>query len=75
MSEWLRSETQAMAHAVKDDIPTFLVEVQTCTTTLGIILAVSQKIGNISTLRPSYTTSGIKDAPPYHRDTCSIYNS
>ena len=29
---------------------------QSCTTTLEVNLAVAQKIGNISTSRPSYTT-------------------
>ena len=32
-----------------------LVGLQTCTTTLEINLAISQKTGNISTSRPSYT--------------------
>ena len=50
-----------------------LVGLQTGTTTLEISLEVLHKIRNRSTWRPSYTL-GIypKDAPPNHRDTCSI---
>jgi hypothetical protein len=49
------------------------VGVQTCTITLEINLAFSQKIGNDSISRPSYTTPGTypKDALPPHKDTCS----
>ena len=42
----------------KGNTPPLLVGVQTCTTTLEINLAVSQKTGNSSTSRPSYTTPG-----------------
>ena len=42
----------------KENTPLLLVGVQTCTITLEINLAVSQKIGNSSTPRPSNSTSG-----------------
>jgi hypothetical protein len=54
--------------------PPLLVEAQLCTTTLEINLAVSKKIKKSSTSRLSYTTPGYiypKDAPPYHKNTCS----
>jgi hypothetical protein len=55
------------------NIPPLLVGVQTSISTLEINLVVSQKTGSNSTLRPSYSTSGIypKGIPPSHRDTCS----
>ena len=40
----------------KGNTPPLLVGVQTCTATLEISMAVSQKIGNQPTLRPSNTT-------------------
>lgn len=40
----------------KGNTSPLLVQVQNCTTTLEINLVVSQKIGNSSTLRLSYTT-------------------
>ena len=50
--ELIRSKTQAIAHAGKmwntgDTLP-LLLRVKTCTTTLEINLAVSQKFGNSS---------------------------
>ena len=42
----------------KENTPPLVVGVEICRTTLQINLAVSQKIGNSSTSRPSYTTSG-----------------
>ena len=53
--------------------PQLLLGVQTCTTTLKINLAVSQKIWNSSTSRPSLLFLGIysKDALPNHKDICS----
>jgi hypothetical protein len=50
-----------------------LVGVQTCTLTLEINLVLSQKTGNRSFQDLALTFLGIfpKDAPPYHRDTCS----
>jgi hypothetical protein len=42
----------------KGSTPTLLVGVQTCTTSLEINLAVSQKTANSSTSRPSYITPG-----------------
>jgi hypothetical protein len=42
----------------KRNTPPLLVGLQTGTTTLEINLEVPQKIGNGSTLRPSYTTLG-----------------
>jgi len=56
---------------VGDTLP-ILVGLQTCTTTLEINLAVSQKIENSSTRRHSYIATGHipEDAPPY-KDTCS----
>jgi hypothetical protein len=42
----------------KENTPPLLVGEQTCTTTLEINLVVSQKIGNSSTSRPTYTTPG-----------------
>jgi hypothetical protein len=51
-----------------------LVGLQTCTTTLEINLAVSQKTGNCTTWRHSYTTP--RYITPYHtiyhKDMCSI---
>jgi hypothetical protein len=38
--------------------PSLMVGLQTCTTTLEIILAVSQKIGTSSTSRPKYSAPG-----------------
>jgi hypothetical protein len=57
----------------KRSTPPLPVEVHTCTTTLEINLAVSQKTGNSSTSTPSYSTPGHipKRCPLYHRDTCS----
>jgi hypothetical protein len=37
---------------------TWLVGLQTSTAAMGISMAIPQKIGNASTLRPSYTTLG-----------------
>jgi hypothetical protein len=57
------------------NIPPLLVGVQTSKTTLEISSVVSQKTGSSSTSRPSYILPGkkyLKDAPLYHRDTCSI---
>ena len=42
----------------KGNTPLLLVGMQTCTTTLEISMAVSQKIGNQPTTRPSNTTLG-----------------
>ena len=57
----------------KRNTPPFLVGLQTYTTTLEINLEVSQKIGNRSTWRPSYTTleNIPKRCPPWHKGTCS----
>jgi hypothetical protein len=52
----------------KGNTPQLLVAVQTFTITLEINLAVSQKIGNRSNLRPSDTTPGHKHEN--HKDTC-----
>lgn len=43
--------------------------------TLEVNLAVSQKIGNISTSRPSYTLLGVypKDGLPYHQNKMVNY--
>jgi hypothetical protein len=49
--------------------------VKTCMAILKINFVTSQKIGTRSTSRPSYTIPGHiypKDAPPYHKDTCSM---
>ena len=50
--------------------PPLLVAVQTYTTALEIYLSVSQKIGNISMSRPSYTTPGHvrRISPPFNKD-------
>ena len=55
------------------NIPPLLVEVQTCTTTLETNLSVSQKTGNSSTSRCSYTTPEHipKTLHLSHKDTCS----
>jgi hypothetical protein len=42
----------------KGSTPPLMKGVKICTTTLEINLVVSQKIGNISTSRPSYSTPG-----------------
>ena len=42
----------------KGNTPPLLVGVQTCTDTLEINMAVSQKTGNQTTSKPSYTTLG-----------------
>jgi hypothetical protein len=42
----------------KRNMPLLLVGLKTFKTTLEIILAVSQKIGNSSTFRPHYTSPG-----------------
>jgi len=61
-SEWLRSNTQGTARAGEavehEKQSLLLVRVQTGTTSLEINLAVSQKPGNSSNSRPSYTTAG-----------------
>lgn len=49
------------------NIPPLLVAVQTCTTTLEINLAVSQKVGNRYTSKSSYTTIG--HIPPHTPET------
>ena len=49
----------------KGDTLSLLVRVQTCKATLEIYMAISQKIGNRSTSRPSYTT------PVHIPKTCS----
>jgi hypothetical protein len=55
------------------DTPPLLEGGQTGTTTFEINLDVSQKIGNWSTSTSATPLMGIysKDAPTYHRDTCS----
>jgi hypothetical protein len=55
----------------KGNSPPLMVGMQTCAITLEINLAVSQKIGNSSISRNSYTNSGHipKDVLPFH--TCS----
>jgi hypothetical protein len=59
-SQWLRSKSQETAHAGKDvehgEHSSTDRAVQTCTTTLEINLAVSHKIGNASSYKPSHTT-------------------
>lgn len=50
--------TQAREDAKQGKPSSLLIGVQTCTTTLEINLAVSQNIGNISTLRASHPTPG-----------------
>ena len=40
----------------KGNIPSLLVGVQTCKVTMEINMVVPWKVGNLSTLRPSYTT-------------------
>jgi hypothetical protein len=53
-------KSQVTAHAGEDmmqwELSTFANGVQTCTTTLETILAVSQNLQNNSTSRHSYTT-------------------
>jgi|UPI0000F4F160 hypothetical protein len=54
------------------DTPAWLLGVQTCTDTLEINLAVSQKTGNSFTSGPSYTTPRHKPKRYFtHKDTCS----
>ena len=57
---------------IRENTPPLLVGVSNWTTTIEINLAASQKIGNSSTSRPSYTT-GIypKDVPPNYKAPCS----
>jgi hypothetical protein len=57
----------------KRNTPPLLVGLQAGKTTLEINLAVPQKIGNSSTQRPSYTTTGHipKNATLFIKDTCS----
>jgi hypothetical protein len=61
-SEWLRSKTKVTPHAGEDveEGRKFYISRQSAnfTTTLKINLNISQKIGNISTSRHSYTTPG-----------------
>jgi hypothetical protein len=58
----------------KRNSPPRLLGLQTGTTTLEIILALSQKIGNNSALRliHSLLETYPKGAPSYYKDTCSF---
>jgi hypothetical protein len=57
----------------KGSSPSLLIGVQACTATLEINLVVSQKTGNSSTSRPSYTSSEHipKVCSHSYKDTCS----
>ena len=62
MSEWLILKTQVNAHAAEDmqegELSSIVFGSEHCTVTLDINMTVSQEIGNQSTSRPNYTTSG-----------------
>jgi hypothetical protein len=50
---------QHMLQRVKQgEIPSLLVEEQSCTTTLEITLVISEKIGKSCIIRPNYNTPG-----------------
>jgi hypothetical protein len=72
-SEWLRSKTKARMYR-KRNIPPLLVGLQTGITTLGINQMVPQKIGIDLPEDSAVSLLGIhlKDAPPYHKDACSL---
>ena len=53
----------------KENTPPLLVKMETCTTSLKIIILVSQKIGNQYTSRHNNTITGI--AQYYYKDICS----
>jgi hypothetical protein len=57
----------------KRNTPPFLVELQACTTTLEISLAVPQKIGHSTTRGSRNTSPGhiSEDVPTGKKDTCS----
>jgi hypothetical protein len=67
-SEWLRSKTQLTKHAAEDveqeEHLSIAGGIAKLSTTLETSFAVSQKTGNSSTLRPSYT------APEYIPKRC-----
>jgi hypothetical protein len=77
MSEWLRSKTKVTAHVGKDVEQEGHSSVADGSTNWcnhsEKQFAVSEKIGNISTPRPSLPLLGIysKDSPLYHKDTLS----
>ena len=54
----------------KENTPSLLVGMRTCTTTLEISRMVSQKTGNQPTARPVVPLLGIylKDVQPYYKD-------
>jgi hypothetical protein len=64
----------------KRNTPPFLVGLQTATTTLVVNLEVPQKIGNSLPEDPAIQLLLIypiypKEAPPYHKDRCSLLSS
>ena len=77
-SEWLRSETQGIAHDGKvwrkRNTPPLLGRLQTCITTLEINLSVSQKTINSLPEEPDCYTipqHRHKDGLPYPKDMCA----